>query len=488
MAMADHWLGLDFGTSSVKAVLLDDSGATVSRANAEYPTVHGKLGEAEQDPSAYVRAAREVIEACGERSPRGIGLSGQTPSLVFVSERGEAVGPAIIWQDHRAHAEAAELAMEFGSSHDLFGTNVPWTPAFPAAKLLWLTRNQPAMAQQVRWLLQPKDYIGMLLTGDPCSDPWSTKGLSHVGTYAPVEAVFDRVGWNPALAPPLRQAWESRGTVNSIGASAFGFAEGIPVSVGWTDALSAMLAVGAFSAPTAFILAGTSSIVGVSTAGTAAPSPELLTVPNTCAPLSVCYGPTESSGASLQWIARLLGCDVAGANALAADALERGAEVPVFTPYLSGERAPVWRSDVRGGFLGLSAEDGPAELALSVVLGVAGSEADVLARAEDHAGVHRAAVVRVAGRGAADQPWSGGRSAMLGRDLEVLDESYASAVGAAMLGVAAAHDGDLGAAFELEGPRWHRHPASADRSPALLDAYRRAALANVENSGRLVRQ
>lgn len=474
------WLGLDFGTSSVKALLVRADGAVEGRASAACATTAGPGGAAEQDPIDYLVAAREAIRASGasHASLRGIGLAGQTPTVVLVDEDGDAVRPALTWQDHRADAEARLLEHELGGAEAIFGTRLPWTAAYPPAKLLWLAEHEPETVARTRFVLQPKDYVGLQLTGSPLSDPWSSKGLRHVGTFEPVDELLRRVGFAAEVAPPVADAWTSRGVVTDGASSAFGLPPGVPVSVGWSDAVAAMLAVGAFERPAAFILTGTSSIVGVTTSRTIAPHPRLLELPSTCAPLAVHYGPTESSGASVEWLARLLRCDVSEVLELASS-VRADPQGPVFVPYLSGERAPVWRTDVRAVVFGLGAEHGPAELARAVVEGVCLSEAEVLTIAEEHAGTSSVAVA-VAGRGAAEPPWRDGRLAALGTSVHVLAEPDASALGAAMLGAAAA-DGDLAASSRaLRGGVEVFTPATdAAAASTRLAAFRHAARASI---------
>jgi xylulokinase len=473
------WLGLDFGTSSVKALVVGDDGAVAGRAAATYATSFAPGGVAEQDPREYLRAAREAIAGCGARDAllSGIGLAGQTPTLVLVDAGGDPVRPALTWQDHRADEQARQLEEELGGAESLFGTRLPWTAAYAPAKLLWLSQREPETVARTSFVLQPKDYVGLQLTSSPLSDPWSSKGLRHVATCEPVSEVLARVGFGDRVAPPLRAAWEPRGTVTAAAAGAFGLPEGVPVAVGWSDAAAAMLAVGAFDEPGAFVLSGTSSIVGVSSAAAVPPNRQLLELPASCAPLAVHYGPTESSGASVDWLARLLRCEVEEVLELAASG-DREAG-PIFVPYLSGERAPVWRTDVRALLVGLGAQDGAAELARAVVGGVCLSEADVLSVAETHVGAEPAAVA-VAGRGAAEPPWREARLSALGRTLRVLSEPDASALGAAMLGAAAAN-GTLagaqslrGAVEEVEPPP--DAPAAAERR---LLRFRRAAEASL---------
>ena len=469
-----HWLGLDIGTSSVKALLVGPEGAVSARADVPYDSTYGPGGEAEQSPHDYLAATRDAIARCGVAGVAlgGIGLVGQTPTLVLADADAEPVRPALTWQDARAEAEAQELAAELGPSEPLVGIDLPWAPSYPPAKLLWLSRHEPETLRRTRWALQPKDFVGLHLTGSPLSDPWSTKGLCNVIELAAATEIMARTGWSDDVVPPLAPAWEARGAVTARAASAFGVPEGTPVSVGWSDALAGMLAVGAFDAPSGFVLSGTSSIVGLSTAGRTPAGGSLFAIPDTCAPLSVVYGPTQSGGASVAWLASVLGSGIPEVLALASTAPAESGEPPVFVPYLAGERAPIWRTDVRGAFLGLSARDGAAELARAVVAGVCLSELHVLSSAETQLGA-RAGEVRVAGRGASLAPWRKARLAALQRPLDVLDESDASALGAAMLAAAAANGGDLARTRGLRGSLERVEPTAAetDRGPGDFERY-----------------
>ena len=290
------WLGLDFGTSSVKALLVRDDGSVEGRASAAYATTTGPGGAAEQDPLDYLGAAREAIRASGRRTrPARIGLAGQTPAIVLVDEDGDAVRPALTWQDHRADTEARVLERELRGAEELFGTRLPWTAAYPPAKLLWLAEHEPETVARTQFVLQPKDYVGLQLTGSPLSDPWSSKGLRHVGTFEPVDELLRRVGFPAEVAPPVADAWTSRGVVTDGASNAFGLPPEVPVSVGSSDAVAAMLAVGAFERPTGFILAGTSAASSASPRRGDCGAPAPAQIPSTCAPLAVHYGPTEST-------------------------------------------------------------------------------------------------------------------------------------------------------------------------------------------------
>ncbi|MGN6575476.1 MAG: FGGY family carbohydrate kinase [Nocardioides sp.] len=428
------WLGLDIGTSSVKAVVCDTDGMVLASARGVYPTHRSEATIAEQDPEDYLRAVdRAMSELDVDRGAVvGIGLSGHTPTAVPVDARGHPTRPAMSWQDTRATAESEELAAEFGDATPLFGTPLAWSATALPAKMLWLSRHQPEVVSQTRWILQPKDYLGLFLTGSPLSDRWSSKGLCDVRDGRPSTAFLRHVGWDESVCPPTDDAWASRGALLPGPAARLGLRAGIPVSVGWSDALAAMLRVGAFATASSFVLTGTSDIVGTSYVGDGPLVEGLLTIPRQCAPLSVCYGPTQSSGDALEWLARVLGRSVEETLDLPARAPDQPA---IFVPYLRGERAPLWRSDVRAGFANLSGDHGPGDLVDAVLNGVSLTARQILERCEPRDGALRD--LNIAGFSTTAERWTGARLRTLGRPLVLHRQAHASAVGAAALGAAA---------------------------------------------------
>lgn len=432
-------LGIDVGTSAMKLSVVRDGGTVMARGSGSYATDFGPAGEAEQNPADWLGALRSALEECGTAIDQveGIGVVGQTPTLVAVGGDGRAVRPAMTWQDSRAGDEAAELARLLGDPVPLLGTRLPWSPTQMPAKLLWLSRNEPRSVSATRWLLQPKDFIGLHLTGMSGSDGWSSKGVCEIASGSPAASVLEACGWSASAAPETRLPWAVRGTVEAAAARAFGLPAGIPVAVGWSDALAAMLAVGAFETPSAFILSGTSEIVGVSTVKAPPEVPGLYTVPATCAPLELVYGPTQASGAALDWIAEIIGKSPEQALVAISDGAGGYSRPPTFVPYIDGERAPVWRSDVRGVFMGLSSEHRATDLVRGVLLGVAMSARHLLTIASAAAG-RPPGPVHVGGRGVGLDPWTAARLRGLGTPLLLHEERSLSALGAAMLGAAAA--------------------------------------------------
>ncbi len=180
---------------------------------------------------------------CSSKDVIAIGLSGHTPSVVCVSAQGEAVRPVLTWQDNRATVEAEQLRERFNNPLETVGTSLPWAPSACPAKLFWLSKHEPETVSKTRWVLQPKDYVGFHLTGEAISDAWSTKGICNVLTLGPIDSLLEFIGWKSEVMPELRNGYESRGVVTPEAAKRFNLPVGIPVSVGWSDALSGMVAM-----------------------------------------------------------------------------------------------------------------------------------------------------------------------------------------------------------------------------------------------------
>jgi xylulokinase len=494
------YLGVDVGTSATRVSLVRPGG-DARVASAGYRTLRAGDGRVEQDPAAWSRALaaalrRLVADGADLREVTAVGLCGQTPTLVPVDAAGRPVRAALTWQDTRAAAEAAELAARFGDPEPLIGTALPWSAANLPAKLAWLARHEPETVRRTRWLLQPKDLLGLWLTGSAASDPWSSKGICRVTDGAPAVAVLEACGWPADVCPPTAPAWARRGAVSAAAARRFGLPPAVLVCVGWSDALAQTLAAGCFERGSGFVFSGTSAIVGAPVIDSALRAAGLFSVPGSCAPAPLLYGPTQSSGASVAWVARLLGCRPADVPAIAAKASAGPGDragsggpggLPAFVPYLSGERAPLWNADVRGLLLGLAAEHGPAEIARAVLTGTLLSARHVLDAVEAATG-RRIAEVEFTGRGAGDPAWEAIALETLGARVRFHSDPDLSARGAAMLAaiMAGASPGRASAALGDATTTAAPSAASLAWGRRLSGRYRRAseaALAWLEASG-----
>lgn len=429
-------LGIDVGTSSLKVIFITLDGEMVKRSEAKLVSQFGKDGEAEQSPNDYLAALKDVLRENANLLDRviSIGLSGQTPTVVCIDERGNPTFPALTWQDNRAIRQSEALAEEFGNPLSVVGTSLPWSPSACPAKMFWIAEHRTDVVAKTKWVLQPKDFIGFHLTGKAISDPWSTKGICNVVTRLPIDSLLKRIGWNSSIMPELRDGFQTRGDLTAHAAKVFGFPRaGIPVSTGWSDAMCGMLSLGVFTDPSPFIITGTSAIVGISTHNPPEDGGGLYIIPETCAPLSVLYGPTQSSGAAIAWFGQM--------QSLSADevielALTSTCDVlPIFVPYISGERAPIWRPDVRGSFVKIDSQHNLADFARALLEGISFGERHVLEVAADLLRDDLSSI-KLGGHAGNDPRWDQIRLRSLGVEIERFEDLDTTNRGNAMLALA----------------------------------------------------
>jgi xylulokinase len=436
-------LGVDVGTTSAKAAIYALDGELVAEASEPCQVERPRDGWLEQEPAEIWRGASAAIRAAAARVPAGshvgaIGVCGHSPTLVLLGADDRPVRTAILWQDRRAAAEATELAERIPAEMmiDLLGARLPPGPSYPPPRLLWLRRHEPEVLARTAAVLDTKDWINFNLTGRRRSDPWSAKGLANMRTGVPIEAWRELLGVDPSIAPETLPAAARCGEVTTKAAAQLGVEPGIPVALGWTDGACGMLGTGCFARPgTAYAIAGTSEVIGT-TVARATDDPRIQAAPGPVTEWTLLMGPTQTSGAAVQWAARLLGVEPVELSRLAAEAAP-GASGLLFLPYLEGERAPLWDPAARGMFFGLALRHGRPELARAVLEGVAHAVRHVLETMEE-IGAPPHDQIRVCGGGAREPLWNQIKADLTGRTVVTLASPDTSSIGAAMLGGVAA--------------------------------------------------
>jgi xylulokinase len=420
-------IGIDVGTTSVKAALLDAEGNLHARWSATVATARPGPDRAEQNPRDWVNATLEGLAAVmgGAACPiAGIGLCSQVNTHVFVDAAGEALTPAILWQDGRCAAEAAELGARVPEADRLrwWGAPLPIDASHPLPRMVWLTRAKPDVWRRTRWVMAPKDYCILKLTGEASADPLSSFGIVD-SALAYVEALIALVPGAEDRLPPLVPP---RATVGRVRAGLPG--AGAPVVCATMDAWAGMLGAGGAANGAGVYLSGTSEVGGI-VSGARVPKTGVIVFPP-CEGLTIHAGPTQAGGASVAWLANLLGREPAVIGELSARSDPKSAR-PMFLPHLQGERAPVWDIAARGAFAGLDASMGAPELARAVLEGVAYS-ARWLFEALEVSAAARPDKLRHAGGGAQSRHWCQIRADVLGRPIERLAVLDAGLLGAAM--------------------------------------------------------
>ena len=338
-------LGIDLGTTEVKAGLVALDGRLLGLARAGYRTeTDAAAGRAEQDPEAWwgaVATAVHVLMAAGSAEVVAIGVDGHGPTLVAVDAGGRPTRPSIIWQDARSTAEAAELTRSTG----LEG----WALAgLPAA--LWVERNEPAVAAATCWYLATWDYLALRMTGQA-----ATSLAAH--QPFPDHAALAAAGIPPERVPPAARAGGVVGELAREAAAGLRLPPGIPVVAGVVDAWASFHGAGMTAPGDAIDVGGAAGGFGVYWDRPVPAAGSFVTI----APLEGLYsigGAMAATGRAIDWFrADVLAAagDVTTEQLLEeAAATPPGADGALFLPYLAGERSPIWDPTARGAFVGLT--------------------------------------------------------------------------------------------------------------------------------------
>ncbi|MES2938954.1 MAG: xylulokinase [Pseudomonadota bacterium] len=373
------FLGIDLGTSSVKAVVLDRDHRLVASASAPLAVEAPQPLWREQHPrdwwsacDAAVSGALSQLGSAG-RSPsevEAIGLTGQMHGATLLDGAGEVLRPAILWNDGRAAAECTELERRVPRSREITGNLM--MPGFTAPKLLWAAQHEPAVFERVRHVLLPKDWLRLRLTGTFATDMSDASGTLwlDVGKRAWNDELLAACGLSSQHMPQLHEGAEETGMLLPQLARQWGLRE-VPVVAGASDNAAGALGAGVVRPGDAMLSLGTSGVVFVATGAFTANTRQAVhsfchALPGTWHLMSVML----SAAACLDFTASLLGGqDVA---ALLAEAEQRGLHdgTPLFLPYLNGERTPHNDPHAKAVFFGLDANTTRADMVNATLEGV----------------------------------------------------------------------------------------------------------------------
>src|SRR5215210_6667101 len=433
-------LGLDLGTSSVKALLLAEDGSDLGEGSASYAVRAPRPGWAETSPEDWWAAVLEAARAAvGRRGAEvtALGLSGQMHGVVLADARGLPLRPAVLWADARS---GGELAAYRGLDEGL-GRRLANPPAVGMAgpSLLWLRDQEPDAFTSARWALQPKDWLRMRMTGEAATEPSDASAtllydlLADDWSYAAVE----ELGLRAELLAPLVPSACVAGTLGRVAAGELGLREGLPVAAGAADTAAAMLGTGLLRTGPVQLTVGTGGQI-VTPKEAPEPDPHGRThlyraaVPESWYSMAA----VQNAGLALEWVRKLLGVSWVDVYE-EAFAVPPGSRGVTFLPYLSGERTPRFDPGARGAWAGLGLDHTRGHLLRAALEGVAFALREALQALEDLGIIARE--LRLAGGGAggrAGEPWRQLLADVIGRPLWLLPDeisSVASARGAALL-------------------------------------------------------
>jgi xylulokinase len=448
-------IGVDVGSQSVKACVLDDEGRRHALHDAPCGLHHPASGWAEQDPRDWTRALAEAVRgACAEagvtaRDAVTLGLASQVDGVVAADERHQALRPAIIWMDRRAGRETAALATAAGDEHlhQLTGLNPDSSHSGP--KAMWLRANEPDVYRSARWLASVGAYLNGWLTGETVHDHANASSslLYDLAQRGWSDELVQAAGLDARHLPGIVPAHAVIGTLRREAADQLGLAAGTQVVTGTGDDHGAALGAGAVGPGVLVDVTGTAEPVATPAAAVIIDDERLVeTHAHAVDGTLLVENPGFVSGGSTRWLAEITGRSQGELFTEAAQA-PAGSDDVIFVPALSGSMAPRWDDDIRGCFARLGLGHGVPHLTRAVLEGCAYALRDIVDRLDAlGAGGDE---IRVVGGGARSALWLQIKADVTGRPVRRVLGDCATSTGAAMLaGVAAGAFPDLETAVE----------------------------------------
>jgi xylulokinase len=484
-------LGIDIGTSGTKTLAIDERGGIVASASAEYPCAHPRPGWSEQDPELWWKATVETVQkvlSAGTFKPadvKGIGLSGQMHGSVFLNASGEVIRPALLWNDQRTAAECDEIERLAGGREALVRMVAnPALTGFTAPKILWLRNHEPALFEQLKQVLLPKDYIRYRLTGTYATEVSDASGtlLLDVARRKWSGELLKKLDLDASLLPACYESPEVSAQVSDLGAKATGLLRGTPVVGGGGDQPAGAIGNGIVRAGVVSATMGTSGVVF---AHAEEPGFDPLgRLQRGCHAVPGAWhvmGVVLAAGGSLQWYrnrfgeheveeARKRNVDPYFLLTELAEQAEPGSEGLFFLPYLTGERTPHFDPHARGGWIGLTVRHGRTHLIRSILEGAAYAMRDSLELIREM-GVS-IQEIRLSGGGSRNPLWKRIQADIYGQDVATVNSSEGPAFGVALLAqVGAGAFATVPEACDATIATVERTPANAELKPLYDKSY-----------------
>jgi xylulokinase len=466
------FVGVDLGTQSLKAVVVDEQFRVLGKAATGYRPDFPKPGWAEQDPAAWEAALAPSIAgalaAAGVRPAdiRGLGIAGQLDGCIAVDAGCRALHPGLLWMDRRAENETKHVSAELVRSR----TGIVLDAGHLAAKALWLKRNR--LGKTAARFHQPVSYMVERLTGSFVID----HALASTSMVAALDAprydtdLLAAFELDAAELPVIAGAGDRAGRLTQAGVELAGLPAGIPVAIGTGDDFSNMLGAGLVAPGRVGVGLGTGEVVGALHPAPLIDSEDMVETHAYPGGGYFIENPGWLSGGAVAWLVGVLGVkNAAELDALAAAAPAGSAGV-VFLPCLSGAMAPRWRPGMRGAFHGLTAAHGREHMARALLEGTAFAMRDVVDRLRQM-GVATDSLLLVGG-GARSRLWGQIRADVSGREAAVPEQIDTSPVGAAMLAsTAAGAFASIADAASAIGGTQTRFRPDAKTGKALAESY-----------------
>ena len=438
-----YTLGLDIGTSAVKALLMNENGEIIAENSEEYPLYTPRSGWAEQNPEDWWKSSKKVIKDLIKENDidnekiSALSFSGQMHSSVFLDENMEVIRPAILWSDTRTSAECEEIYDRVGGIKEL--ANLVSNPAlegFTAPKILWLRNNEPDNFKKLAKVLLPKDYIRYKLSGELGMDLSDAAGtlLCDVEAEDWSEEIMEKLELDYSIMPPVLKSVEVVGPVTEKAAVETGLSQKTKIVAGGADNACGAVGSGIIKSGRVMASLGSSGVVVAQTKEAEADPEGRIHLFNHAVPNNYyMMGVTLSAGMSFNWLKEEMFNDELDYESLnkEAAAVDAGSEGLLFLPYLYGERTPHADADARGVFFGISGQHKRGHFIRSVMEGVSFALRDSLELIKER-GVE-IDEIRLIGGGAKSELWQQIIADIFGEKISLLNIEQGPAFGAAII-------------------------------------------------------
>lgn len=438
----NYLLGMDCGTTNIKAIILGEDGTVAAEASRPSRFLNPGPNMQEQDANEWWSNTVDIFRSLSEQAGpdvvkkiRGISISSHTVTMLPVDAGGNPLRTAMTYQDNRSAAELHYIVDTIG--FDRFVQIVGGQPAvaFLPNKILWYKKNQPELFAKTANFLQASSFINYKLTGVMTSDidQASRTQCLDISTMKWSDEIGEVIGVDlQEMLPPLKLVDEIIGFVTDEAAKETGLVPGIPVVAGCSDAMASMHATGMSRLGEAGESSGTTSLVFVGSDVKSAPDIPVVTKPCAIDGMPWVFdAPIQTSGAALKWFIEKMAAEecmyakehnkniYTYLNELALES-EPGSNGLFFFPYLLGERAPLWNEYARGMFIGMGMDMKRSDLVRSVFEGTAYALRHVMETVKE-AGA-KAKILRICGGGAKSRTWCQIKASMLKMPVYILDE------------------------------------------------------------------
>lgn len=400
--MRNSILGIDIGTSAVKAICKDNKGQTV-KASMKYDRL---------SPCGIYDAFIKILKEFNLPDVSAIGLTSQIGTYII---NGEEI---IFWYGSEGKEELQEIKSQFSKEQfvEKIQMNHPDIISFPMPRLLYIYRHY----KNIESIMMPKEYIINKLTGNNVTDTCSWRGIIDNNNDSYCRELLDYTGITESMLPSVSSHFNSAGHVTAKASMETGLSEQVRIFIGCNDFYSALLGMGMIKEGSIFDLTGTSEHAGVVRKTLDA---DTLLVSSPFMDKYVHYGVTASSGTSLKFAEENFNTrDISISECL-------GMNPPIFLPYLKGERAPIWDSDASGVFFGITENTNNNLMAYSVMEGVAFSILSILEMLPSS----KKGYVTVSAGASDNNIMNSIKAEVFSKDIVLLEESQSSALGALMI-------------------------------------------------------